>query len=53
MMHQHQEQKYIPYDMSAEDWKLLDDYARTYSYSYMNGNSTTTMISNTQLFREI
>ena len=39
--------------MAPEDWRLVEEYARNYSYYYMNGNDTTVRIGMTELLREI
>jgi hypothetical protein len=49
----HAENKYIPYDMQAEDWKFLEEYGRNYSYFYFNGNDSNIILGSTQMFRDI
>jgi hypothetical protein len=33
--------------------EMIEEYARNYSYYYMNGNETTTILSCTNLFRDL
>jgi hypothetical protein len=47
----------IPYETlknnNQEDWRVIEEYARNYSYYYINGNETAAVIGCTTLFREI
>lgn len=43
----------MPYDMHAPDYEFIEEYARNYSYYYMNGNETTTVLGCTNLFRDL
>lgn len=53
IMFQHLENRYLPYDLSTDDFALIEDFARQYSYYYMNGNATIVALANTMIFREI
>jgi len=43
----------MPYRINPDEWILLEDFARKYSFYYLNGNDTNTIIGSTQMFREI
>ena len=47
------ENRFIPYDIQQTDMELIEEYARNYSYYYMNGNETTTILGCTHLFRDL
>ena len=48
------ENRYLPYpDMTVDDWSLLQFYARNYTYNFLAGNDSLTVLGNTALFREI
>ena len=43
----------IGYDISEESWLFIEDYARNYSFYYLNGNDTVTKLGCTKVFREV
>ena len=54
LLQRYLENRTLPYAaMSIDDWKLLELYARNYSFNYKNGNDSLTILGNTALFREV
>ncbi len=54
LLHRNLENRYLPYpDMTVDDWSLLQFYARNYTYNFLAGNDSLTVLGNTALFREI
>jgi hypothetical protein len=48
------EQRDIPFDLGeTEDWRQIEQYARNYSFNYINGNDSVLAIGCTELFREV
>lgn len=47
------ENRYMPYDIQQKDMEMIEEYARNYTYYYLNGNETTTILGCTNLFRDL
>ena len=47
------ENRYMPYDIQQKDLEVVEEYARNYSYYYMNGNDTARVLGCTNIFKDL